>query len=148
MKNLGEEEIEQLTLEIANVRKVDAEQKSKIFEEFYQLYMANEYIAKGGIDYAKNVLEKALGNQKAISIINKLTSSLQVKPFDFVRKADPSQLVTYIQNEHPQTVALILAYLDPEQSAAILASLPSEMQSDVAKRIALLDRHRHNYKRY
>ncbi len=140
MKNLGEDEIEQLTLEIANVRKVDSEQKAKIFEEFYQLYMANEYIAKGGIDYAKNVLEKALGNQKAISIINKLTSSLQVKPFDFVRKADPAQLVTYIQNEHPQTVALILAFLDPEQSAAIMSSLPSEMQSDVAKRIALLDR--------
>lgn len=140
MKNLGEEEIEQLTLEIANVRKVDGEQQSKVFEEFYQLYVANEYIAKGGIDYAKSVLEKALGNQKAISIINKLTSSLQVKPFDFVRKADPTQLVTYLQNEHPQTVALILAYLDSDQSAAILASLPVEIQADVAKRIALLDR--------
>lgn len=140
MKNLNEEEIEQLTLEIANVRKVDSDQKAKIFEEFYQLYMANEYIAKGGIEYAKSVLEKALGNQKAVNIINKLTSSLQVKPFDFVRKADPSQLMTFIQNEHPQTIALILAYLDAEQSAGIIGSLPQELQSEVAKRIALLDR--------
>jgi len=140
MKHFNDEEIEQLTLEIANIRKIPNEQREKIFEEFYQLYMANEYIDKGGIEYAKEVLEKALGNQKAINIINRLTSSLQVRPFDFVRKADPSQLLSFIQGEHPQTIALIMAYLDSEQSAVILSSLPAELQSEVARRIAILDR--------
>jgi len=140
MKNLSEEEIERLTLEIANFRKISNEQREKVFEEFYQLYLANEYIARGGIEYAKEVLEKALGNQKAISIINRLTSTLQVRPFDFVRKVDPTQLLSFIQGEHPQTIALILAYLDPEQAGIVLSSLPMELQSEVAKRIALLDR--------
>ncbi len=140
MKHFSDEEIEQLTLEIANIRKIPSEQREKIFEEFYELYMANEYIAKGGIDYAKEVLEKALGNQKAISIINRLTSSLQVRPFDFVRKADASQLLSFIQGEHPQTIALIMAYLEADQAAIILSSLPGELQSEVAKRIAILDR--------
>lgn len=126
MKHFNDEEIEQLTLEIANIRKIPNEQREKVFEEFNQLYMANEYISKGGIDYAKEILEKALGNQKAIDIINRLTSSLQVRPFDFIRKADPSQLLSYIQGEHPQTIALIMAYLDSEQSAVILSSLPSD----------------------
>ncbi len=140
MKNLGEEEIEQLTLEIANVRQVSTEQRERINEEFYNLYMANEYISSGGIEYAKEVLEKALGNQKAVDIINRLTASLQVRPFDFVRKADPNQLLTFIQGEHPQTIALIMAYLDPEQSASVIASLPEELQTEVARRIAILDR--------
>lgn len=140
MKNLGEEEIEQLTLEIANVRQVSTEQRERIYEEFYNLYMANEYISSGGIEYAKEVLEKALGNQKAVDIINRLTASLQVRPFDFVRKADPNQLLTFIQGEHPQTIALIMAYLDPEQSASVIASLPEELQTEVARRIAILDR--------
>lgn len=139
MKHFNDDEIEQLTLEIANIQKIPAEQREKIFEEFYQLYMANEYIAKGGIDYAKEVLEKALGNQKAVSIINRLTSSLQVRPFDFVRKADATQLLSFIQGEHPQTIALIMAYLDADQAAVILSSLPAEMQAEVAKRIAILD---------
>ncbi|MFZ7104591.1 MAG: flagellar motor switch protein FliG [Peptococcaceae bacterium] len=140
LKHFNDEEIEQITLEIANLRKIPNDQRGRIFEEFYQLYMANEYIAKGGIEYAKEVLEKALGNQKAVSIINRLTSSLQVRPFDFVRKADPSQLLSFIQGEHPQTIALIMAYLDSEQSAIVLSSLPSELQSEVARRIAILDR--------
>lgn len=140
MKHFNEEEIEQITLEIANIRKISSEQSEKVFDEFYQLYVANEYIAKGGIDYAREVLEKALGNQKALHIINRLTSSLQVRPFDFVRKADPSQLLSFIQGEHPQTIALIMAYLDSEQSAIVLSALPAELQSEVARRIAILDR--------
>ena len=140
MKLLNDDEIEQLTLEIASFRRIAPEQKEAIFEEFYQLYMANEYISKGGIDFARDVLEKALGNQKAIDIINKLTSTLQVKPFDFLHKADPEQLLSFIQNEHPQTIALILAYLDPKQAGAIVSALPMDMQAEVAKRIAILDR--------
>lgn len=139
-KHLKEEEIEQLTLEIANIRTVTPEDKNKVLEDFYQICLAQEYIAEGGITYAKDVLEKALGSQKALEIINKLTVSLQVRPFEFVRKADPSQLLNFIQGEHAQTIALILAYLKPSQSAAVLSVLPQEKQADVARRIAVMDR--------
>jgi len=139
-KHLKEEEIEQLTLEIANIRTVTPEEKEKVLEEFYQICLAQEYIAEGGIDYAKEILEKALGTQKALEIINRLTVSLQVRPFDFVRKADPSQLLNFLQMEHPQTIALILAYLKPVQAATILAALPPDKQADVARRIATMDR--------
>lgn len=139
-KHLNNEEIEELTLEIANMRKVSPEEKDRILDEFYEICLAQEYISEGGINYAKDVLEKALGSQKAMDIINKLTASLQVKPFDFARKADPSQLLNFIQNEHPQTIALILSYLSPSQSAQILSALPQGKQSEVARRIAMMDR--------
>lgn len=139
-KYLNEDEIEQLTLEIANLRKIDSETKEKILEEFYEICLAQNYIDEGGIEYAKEVLEKAVGSQKALELINKLTSSLQVRPFDFARKADPAQLLNFIQNEHSQTIALILAYLRPEQAAVILSALPEEKQADVASRIAMMDR--------
>lgn len=93
-----------------------------------------------GIQYAKEVLEKALGGEKASEIIRRLTSSLQVRPFDFVRKADPAQILNFIQNEHPQTIALVLSYLDAKQSGQILSSLPQEVQADIARRIAIMDR--------
>ncbi len=139
-KHLKDEEIEQLTLEIANIRTVTSEEKEKVLEEFYQICLAQDYIAEGGIAYAKEILEKALGTQKALDVLNKLTVSLQVRPFDFVRKADPSQLLNFIQNEHPQTIALILAYLKPQQSSIVLSALPQEKQADVARRIATMDR--------
>lgn len=139
-KHLNDEEIEKLTLEIANQRKVTQEQKNQIIGEFYQMAMARDYISSGGLDYAREVLEKALGSEKAVNIINRLTTSLQIRPFDFARKTDPSQLLNFIQNEHPQTIALIMAYLQPEQSAAILSALPSERQVEVARRIATMDR--------
>lgn len=139
-KHLKDEEIEQLTLEIANIRTVTPEEKEKVMEEFYQICLAQEYIAEGGIGYAKEILEKALGSQKALDVINKLTVSLQVRPFEFVRKADPSQLLNFIQKEHPQTIALILAYLKPQQASIVLAALPQDKQADVARRIAIMDR--------
>ncbi len=139
-KHLKDDEIEQLTLEIANIRKVTSEDKDSIITEFHELLVAKEYLSSGGIDYAREVLEKALGNQKALDIIQRLTATLQVKPFDFVRKTDPSQLLNFIQSEHPQTIALIIAYLAPEQAAAILSALPPDRQADVARRIAIMDR--------
>ncbi|MFO7294611.1 MAG: flagellar motor switch protein FliG [Clostridia bacterium] len=139
-KHLNEDEIEQLTLEIANLSRVDAEMKNQVMEEFYQLCLAQNYISEGGIEYAREILERALGSQKALEIINKLTSSLQVRPFDFIRKAEPAQILNFIQNEHPQTIALVLAYLRPQQAAAIISSLPQEKQVEVATRIALMDR--------
>lgn len=139
-KHLKEEEIEQLTLEIANIRSVSPEEKERVLDEFYQICLAQEYIAEGGIGYAKDILEKALGSQKAVDIINKLTVSLQVRPFDFVRKTDPTQLLNFIQGEHPQTIALILAYLKPHQASVVLSALPQDKQADVARRIATMDR--------
>lgn len=138
-KHLSEEEIEKLTLEIASVRKVESSTKEEIIDQFHQLALAQDYITQGGIAYAKNVLEKALGEQQAMEIINRLTSTLQVKPFDFARKAEASQILNFIQNEHPQTISLILSYLESVQAAQILSELPQEMQADVAKRIAVMD---------
>lgn len=139
-KHLNEEEIEELTLQIANTRMVSAEEKREVLEEFYQIALAQEYISEGGIKYAKEILERAVGPDKAIDIISRLTSSLHVRPFEFIRKADPNQLLNYIQNEHPQTIALILSYLNPNQAAQILANLPPEKQGEVTRRIAIMDR--------
>ncbi|WP_080846449.1 flagellar motor switch protein FliG [Cytobacillus gottheilii] len=138
-KHLSEEEIEKLTLEISGVKKVESEAKEEILEEFHQIALAQDYISQGGIGYAKTVLEKALGEDQASVIINRLTSSLQVRPFDFARKADPGQIFNFIQNEHPQTIALILSYLDSAQAGQILSELPQEMQADIARRIAVMD---------
>jgi flagellar motor switch protein FliG len=139
-KFLKEEEIEDLTLEIANTRSVTPAVKEQILEEFYQVCLAQQYIAEGGIGYAKELLEKALGEEKAMDVIGKLTASLQVKPFEFIRKTEASQLLNFIQDEHPQTIALILSYLSASQAAMIVGALPPERQADVAKRIALMDR--------
>ena len=139
-KHLKEEEIEELTLEIANTRSVTSQIKEAVLEEFYHVLLAQQYIAEGGINYAKELLEKALGEDKALDVISKLTASLQVKPFEFIRKTEPSQILTFIQDEHPQTIALILSYMSPAQSALILSAIPPDRQADVAKRIAAMDR--------
>ncbi|MCM1257413.1 MAG: flagellar motor switch protein FliG [Roseburia sp.] len=139
-KHLKEDEIEELTLEIANTRSVSPQVKDKVLEEFYQVCLAQQYIAEGGIGYAKELLDKALGNEKAQEVISKLTASLQVRPFEFVRKTDPSQVLNFIQDEHPQTIAMILSYLTPAQAAMIVGALAPETQADVAKRIATMDR--------
>ena len=139
-KHLKEEEIEELTLEIANTRSITPQLKDDVINEFYEVCLAQQYIAEGGIGYAKELLEKALGAEKAMDVIGKLTASLQVKPFEFVRKADASQILNFIQDEHPQTIALILSYLSPMQSAVIIGALPPDRQADVAKRVAVMDR--------
>lgn len=140
MKRLSEAEVDTLTYEIARLDKIRPEDKERVLQEFQELMMAQEFISRGGIDQARAILEKALGTQKAIDIVNRLTSSLQVRPFDFVRRQDPAQLLNFIQNEHPQTIALILSYLDAPKSALIMSSLPHQIQADVARRIAKMDR--------
>ena len=139
-KHLKEDEIEELTLEIANTRSVSPQMKERVLNEFYQVCLAQQYIAEGGIAYAKELLDKALGGERAQEVISKLTASLQVRPFEFVRKTDPSQVLNFIQDEHPQTIAMILAYLTPAQAAMIMGALSPEVQADVAKRIATMDR--------
>ena len=126
-QHLKDDEIEALTLEIANTKSVSAELKDEVLDEFYEVCLAQQYIAEGGIAYAKELL-------------GRLTASLQVRPFEFVRKADASQLLNFIQDEHPQTIALILAYLPASQAAAVVSALAPEKQADVAKRIAMMDR--------
>lgn len=139
-QHLKEDEIEQLTLEIANTRSVSPQLKTDVLNEFYEVCLAQQYIAEAGIGYARDLLEKALGEEKAKDVISRLTASLQVRPFEFIRKADPGQLLNFIQDEHPQTIALILSYLPSHQSSLIVSALPLEKQADVAKRIAKMDR--------
>lgn len=139
-KHLKEDEIEELTLEIANTRSVSPQTKEVVLEEFYQVCLAQQYIAEGGIGYAKELLDKALGEEQAQAVITKLTASLQVRPFEFVRKTDASQVLNFIQDEHPQTIAMILSYLSSNQASMIIGSLAPEKQAEVAKRIALMDR--------
>lgn len=138
-KHMTEDEIEQITLEIANLRKVSTDKMDEIFREFFELCLTNQFISQGGIEYAKEVLEKAYGSEKTLEIIGRISASLQVRPFDFIRKTEPGQLLNFIQGEHPQTIALILAYLEPEKASAIISALPPERQADVAKRIAIMD---------
>ncbi|HAN09874.1 MAG TPA: flagellar motor switch protein FliG [Clostridiales bacterium] len=139
-KYLADEEIEELTMEIANTTSVAPQLKDKILQEFYEICVAQEYITEGGIQYAEQVLQKALGKERAHDLISKLTMSLQVKPFEFARKAEASQLVNFIQDEHPQTIALVLSYLGSHQAGNILSSLPKDKQADIIKRIAVMDR--------
>ena len=139
-KHLREDEIETLTFEIARLENIDSEQRDTVLQEFQELMMAQDFISSGGIDYARELLEKSLGNQKAVDIISRLTSSLKTRPFDFIRRTDPAHLLNFIQQEHPQTIALILAYLEPGKASVILGQLQQDKQSDVAKRIATMDR--------
>lgn len=139
-RHLKEDEIEALTLEIANTRSISPATKDQVMDEFYEICLAQQYIAEGGLQYARELLEKALGIDKAKDVIGKLTASLQVRPFEFVRKTDASQLLNFIQDEHPQTIALILSYLSPGQASTIISSLAPDKQADVAKRIAQMDR--------
>ncbi|AJC73084.1 flagellar motor switch protein FliG [Pseudothermotoga hypogea DSM 11164 = NBRC 106472] len=140
LKHLDESDVEQLTIEIANLGKITDEEKKQVLTEFQDIANARQMIAQGGIEYAKEVLQKAFGPEKAMKIIERLVSNLQVKPFDFLRQADPLQLVNFLQNEHPQTIAVILSYLEPQLAGKILSAFPEELQIEVIKRIALLER--------
>lgn len=139
MKHMREEDIDLLTLEIAATSKVDLDERTQVFKEFTEMCMAQEYINEGGIDYAKKVLEKALGKEQAVKVLERLTASLQVRPFDFARKIEPVQLLNFLESESPQTIALVLSHLSPNKSASILASLSPDLQVEVARRIASMD---------
>ena len=139
-KHMREDEIEQLTFEIARNESVDSETRDRVLMEFQELMLAQDFIQSGGIEYARELLEKSLGSQKAVDIINRLTSSLQVRPFDFIRRTDPAHLLNFIQGEHPQTIALILSYLEAKNAALVLGGLEPEVQANVAKRIAEMER--------
>ncbi len=139
-KFMDDSTIELLTLEIANMRRVNQETKLDVLKEAQETIMAREFMTQGGVDYARKLLEQALGVEKAQDILRRITASLQVRPFDFVRHTDPQQLLSFIQNEHPQTISLILSYLSPDQAALVMGGLPPALQWDVARRIARMDR--------
>ncbi|UWG98323.1 flagellar motor switch protein FliG [Dehalobacter sp. DCM] len=140
IKFLSEPEIEQLTLEMSNMRKVTEDQRDFVLDEFHKMYIASNYIAQGGIEYARDVLERALGEQRAFDIIGRLSSSLKMRPFDMVRRTDAKQLYSFIQGEHPQTISLIMTHLPADKAAVILSSLPQDLQAEITKRIALMGR--------
>lgn len=137
---MSETEVEQITLDLSNLGSIEPDVRDAVLEEFYQMAVAKRYVAQGGIEYARNLLESAFGSERALGILTKLQSSLQEVPFEFLKRADPSQVVSFIQDEHPQTIALILAHLDSQVAALVLSSLPRDVQADVIVRIATMDR--------
>jgi flagellar motor switch protein FliG len=142
LNSLSDAEIEVLTIEIAKQRKISSDEKLQVLLEFEQMMMARKFYSEGGLDYAKSLLEQTIGPGKTLEILNKMGSSLTVHPFEAARTADPTQLASLIQNEHPQLIALVLAYLQAEKSAVILQSMTQESQVEIAKRLALMDRTR------
>lgn len=139
-KHLRQDEIDELTLEIAGIGHVPQERKQAVVEEFYETALAQDYIAEGGLEYARAILEKALGSDRANDVMTRLSGAIQVSPFEFLRRTDAGQILNVIANEHPQTVALVMAYLPSETAAEVVSSLPDELQAEVAMRIALMDR--------
>ena len=139
-KRMDDTSIEIVTLEVANLRKVTPEMRLGVLKEAQEVLLAREYMARGGVEYARDILERALGPERAHNLLTRITASLQVRPFDFMRHTDAQQVLGFIQGEHPQTIALILSYLEPVQAASIIGGLPATMQAEVAKRIARMDR--------
>lgn len=137
--HFDDEQIELLSVELARLEKVTSEQREQVIKEFHDLAMAQDYIAEGGIDQAKKMLEAAFGAEKADAMVKRIIAAMQVVPFEFLKRADPAQLLSFIQDEHPQTIALILAYMPMNQAAMLLTKLPSELRADVAERIASMD---------
>ena len=135
-KYLNDDEIEKMTLTLSGLHKVDKKQKDAVVKEFYEICLAKEFISEGGIGYARIVLEKALGQAKADELIDRLSTSLQVRPFEFVRKADSVHISNLIYNENPQTIALLLSYMDPKKAADIVVNLHQDVQVEVIRRIA------------
>lgn len=139
LKRLDEEFIEAISLEVARLEKVTPEQRESVLMEFHEMALAQDYISQGGVEQAKKVLEAAFGDEKADLLLKKILTTMQVVPFDFLRRVDPSQLLSFIQDEHPQTISLILSYMPLNNAAMILGKLPVETRVEVAERIALMD---------
>ena len=140
LKSMSDQDLEAITVEIANLRDVPADVEEKAIEECYQIFMAREYISQGGVDFARDVLEKAVGRTKAVDILKRLESSIKQTGFSMIKDIDPKQLVGYLQNEHPQTISLVLTQLNSQHAAAVLSELSPELQAEVALRIATMEK--------
>ncbi len=140
LKGMNEQDLEKITIEIANLRDVPPEIEEKVIEECHQIFMARQYISQGGVDYAAQILEKAVGTKRAREILNRLESTIQAKGFTLLKDIDPKQLSSFFQNEHPQTIALVLTQLSVQQAAAIISELSPELQAEVSLRIATMEK--------
>ena len=141
LKQLDEEEVQEVSREVARITQITNEQSESVLEEFHQMTLAHDYVLKGGLDYARKLLVNAFGPDSARRLLDRLVKTLgaDITTFDALQKADPQQLAKFIHSEHPQMVALILSHLSASQAAALLVSLPSELRADVALRMASLD---------
>jgi flagellar motor switch protein FliG len=141
LRGLDEDEVQEISREIARVQSLTSEEAEGVLEEFYQMAVAHDYVVKGGIDYARKVLMNAFGPEQAKKMLDRLMKTLgnETLSFDALRKTDPQQLAKFIHSEHPQTIALILSHLNSSQAAGLLFSLPTELRADVALRMASLD---------
>lgn len=139
-KYLEEHEIEQITVELAQTHETHPDERLAVFEEFCELREANAFVEEGGITYARVLLERALGASRAKDILDRLMASLAPRPFDAMRGADPMQILTFLQGEHPQTIALVLAFISADAAATVLKNMPRDLQIDVARRIATMER--------
>lgn len=138
-KRLSDDEVEKLTFEVSSLPYMDINQVDAVLNEFYELCLTQKVITEGGIDYARSVLEKAYGPEMAQKLMEKVSKSMQTKAFEFVRKSDYKNLLAIIQNEHPQTIALVLSYVNSEQASAVLQELPREKRVEVVERIAKME---------
>lgn len=140
MGAMSDQEVEELTLHLSGIATVEADMRVSVLDEFYQMAVANQFVSHGGLDFARSLLEKSFGPERTIEILTRLQSSLQEVPFEFLKKADAAQIVSFIQDEHPQTISLILAHLPSVTSAIVLSALPQDIQTDVVTRIATMER--------
>ncbi|MCI0524632.1 MAG: flagellar motor switch protein FliG [Acidobacteria bacterium] len=140
LKKLSETEVERLTIEIANLRDIPADVEEQVLKECHQIFLAREYITEGGVDYARELLEQAIGRNRASEILTRLEGALRTTGFHKLKNIDSKQLVNFVRNEHPQTIALILTQLGPQNASSVLTELPAELQSDVALRIATMEK--------
>ena len=140
LKHLPDDEVEKLTINVAKMRDVASSIVQEIIEEFYQMMAAKDYVSQGGMDYAKQVLEKSYGLRRAEEILKRIEAATEVSAFYLLQTVDDSQMLSFLQDEHPQTAALILANLKPKQAAAILSQLPEEQQNEIAYRLATMEK--------
>ena len=139
LKHLPEDEIERLSYEVFSLGSLTPDAREQIITEAQETVMAREYISAGGVDYAREMLERALGPSKAGEIVDRIAANAEAMPFAFLREVDPVMLLNHLQKEHPQTIALIIAQLTPERAAEVLAGLTPDLQAEVSVRIASMD---------
>jgi flagellar motor switch protein FliG len=140
LAQMRESEVEEITAEIMRLGTIDAETAGSVMDEFHNMAVANKYAHQGGMDYAKELLEASLGREAAEAVVNRLSAAFVEMPFGFLQKADPRQVLSFVQEEHPQTIALVLAHMPAAMASQILSGLAGELQADVAHRIAVMDR--------
>lgn len=140
LRSLRENEVAEITAEIARLRNITHDDVEEVYEEFVEMLDARTHVASGGVELARALLEDSLGGDKAQEILDRVTASMTKMPFDFLRRADARQVLSFLQNEHPQTIALVMAYLSAEHAAMVMSGLSEDLQRDVAHRLAIMDR--------